>query len=174
LRPGPTANLQSKITNRPVRLRSASETRSRLDGLVHFDTQQSAARDGLDLTAASMFAFTAPGRLDFGGDEEQPAERRRLDPEKHDPEDDYGWWDLEAGTYAVRFNEAVELASGQVALVVPHERLLQAGAHHPVSGLRAPREAGEALEAVLSVGRAGLHIKENARLSTLLLFDETG
>ncbi|PSQ93023.1 MAG: deoxycytidine triphosphate deaminase [Bacteroidetes bacterium SW_4_67_19] len=157
-----------------MHLLSADDTRQRLDGLVHFDTQSSAARDGLDLTVAAVFAFTGPGQLDFGGDEEQPAERRRLDPEKADPGDDYGWWDLEAGTYAVRFNELLELSAGQLALLTPHERLLQAGAHHPVSGLRAPREASEAIEAVLSVGRAGLHIKENARLSTLLLFEEGG
>lgn len=155
-----------------MRLLSADETHARLDGVVHFDTQQSAARDGLDLTAAALFAFTAPGRLDFGGDEEVHAERRRLDPEKADPDDDYGWWDLDAGTYAVRFNEAVELASGQVALLAPHERLLQAGAQHSVCWLRAPREASEALEAVLTVGAAGLHVKENARLSTLLVFEE--
>ena len=56
-----------------MHLLSADDTRQRLDGLVHFDTQSSAARDGLDLTVAAVFAFTGPGQLDFGGDEEQPA-----------------------------------------------------------------------------------------------------
>ncbi|PSQ80290.1 MAG: deoxycytidine triphosphate deaminase [Bacteroidetes bacterium QS_8_68_15] len=155
-------------------LLSADETRRRLDGVVHFDTQSEAADDGLDLTADAVFAFTGPGQLDFGGDEEQAAERRRLDPEKRDPDDDYGWWDLEEGTYPVRFNESIELGAGEIALLGPHERLLRAGAHHPVCWLRAPRETSEALEAVLAVGSAGLHVKENARLSTLLLFDEGG
>ena len=157
-----------------MHLLSAEETRSRLDGLVHFDTQSADAESGLDLTAEALLAFTAPGRLDFGGDEEQAAERRRLDPEKADPGDDYGWWDLEAGTYAVRFNESAELERGQVALVVPHERLLRAGARHAALGLRAPREESAPLEAVLEVGRAGVQIKENARLSTLLLFEDEG
>jgi deoxycytidine triphosphate deaminase len=153
-------------------LLSADDTRRRLDGVVHFDTQSESASDGLDLTAAAVFAFTGPGQLDFGGDEEQPAERRRLDPEKRAPDDDYGWWNLDAGTYAVRFNESVQLEAGDVALLTPHERLLKAGAHHPVCGLRAPRAASDALETVLSVGNAGLHVKENARLSTLLLFEQ--
>jgi deoxycytidine triphosphate deaminase len=157
-----------------MHLLSADDTRQRLDGLVHFDTQSSAARDGLDLTVAAVFAFTGPGQLDFGGDEEQPAERRRLDPEKRAPDDDYGWWNLDAGSYAVRFNESVELSAGRLALLTPHERLLRTAAHHPVCALRAPREASEALEAVLSVGSPGVHIKENARLSTLLLFEEGG
>ena len=153
-----------------VHLLSATETRPRLDGLVHFDTQAS-SRSGLDLTAADVFAFTAPGQIDFGGDEARPAERERLTPEKTDPGDDYGWWNLDAGTYAIRYNESIELTRDQIALLVPHERLLAAGAHHPVSWLRAPREVDDALETVLSVGDPGLHVKENARLSTLLFFE---
>lgn len=156
-----------------MHLLSARETRSRLDSLIDFDTQAPAGT-GLDLTAASVFAFTAPGRLDFGGSEAQPAGRRRLDPQQQAPEDDYGWWELDPGTYAVRYNESVELGRGQIALVAPHERLLATGAHHPVFWLRAPRDVSEPLEAVVSVGQAGVHIKENARLSTLLLFDEVG
>ena len=154
-----------------MHLLSASETRPRLDGIVHYDTQAS-ARSGLDLTIAALFAFTAPGQIDFGGSEARPAERQRLDPQKDDPGDDYGWWNLDAGTYAVRYNESLELGRGQIALVAPHERLLATGAHHPVFWLQAPREVQDELETMLSVGPTGMRIKENARLSTLLLFDE--
>lgn len=152
-----------------MRLLSARETHSHLDGLVHFDTQ-APTETGLDLTAAGVFAFTGRGQIDFGGSEAHAAERQRLDPQKDDPTDDYGWWSLEAGTYAVDYNESVELDRGEAALIVPHERLLATGAHHPAFWLQAPREAGGPLEAVLSVGGPGMRIKENARLSTLLLF----
>ena len=154
-----------------MHLLSADETRSSLDGLVHFDTQSSAA-SGLDLTAAEVFALTSPGQIDFGGSEARPAERRRIEPEKEAPDDDYGWWDLEEGTYIVRYNEAAALQPGQVALVVPHERLLVTGARHAAFAVRTPHEASEAMETPLAVGRSGLRIKENARLSTLLVFEE--
>lgn len=147
------------------------EIRARLEGLVHFDTQASAP-SGLDLTAAALFALTEPGQLDFGGSEAKTAERQRLDPQRANPDDDYGWWKLEAGPYVVRYNESIELKGKQIALLAPHERLLAAGAHHPTVALRAPQETSDPIEVLLAVNGPGLRIKENARVSTLLLFDD--
>lgn len=147
-----------------MRILDADATAARLDGLVHLDTQR--ADSGLDLTVDEVARLTGPGSLDFGGSEFEPADLTTLDPELADPADDYGWWVLEAGTYAVRFNEAIDLAEGQVGVVHPLPRLQRAGAAHAafvVDGAEDP------VEALLTVGAAGCRLKENCRVSRLLV-----
>lgn len=139
-------------------------TRSQMQGIVHLDTQRAAA--GLDLTAAALFRLTGPGSLDFGGSELEAAPREEVAPRRRSEEDDYGWWELEGGAYIVRYNESLALDDGQVGLVFPLERLVSAGAHHPtflVDGSREP------LETLLMVGHAGCHLKENCRISRLVV-----
>ncbi len=147
-----------------MRILDADATAARLGGLVHLDTQRAAS--GLDLTVDEVARLTGPGSLDFGGSEFAPADLATLDPELADPADDYGWWELEAGTYAVRFNEAIDLEEGQVGVVHPLPRLQRAGAAHAafvVDGAEDP------VEALLTVGAAGCRLKENCRVSRLLV-----
>lgn len=142
----------------------ADQTRSRVDGLVHFGTQEAAV--GLDLTVASVHRITGPGSLDFGGSEEEPASTEGVASELRDPDDDYGWWELEAGTYRIRYNESLSLEAGEWAHVFPLERLLRAGASHAaflVDGSRDP------LEVLLRVGDAGCRLKENCRVSRVVV-----
>lgn len=142
----------------------AQTTADKLDGLVHLDTQ--AAPHGVDLTVTAVFRLTGAGSLDFGGSEFEEAARERLEPEKAQPDDDYGWWELRAGTYVVRYNESVSEAG--VLLVTPHRRLLQAGAHHAAFQVQEPTDQ---LEAVLIVPERGVRIKENARISRLAILE---
>lgn len=151
-----------------MRILDADSTAGQLGDLVHLDTQRAGA--GLDLTADEIARVTGPGALDFGGGEFAPAGRKRLVPEKADPDDDYGWWELEAGTYVVHYNESVEVAENQVAVLHPLRRLQQVGAAHPTFVVDEPREP---LETLLTVGEAGCRLKENCRISRLLLL-ETG
>lgn len=68
----------------------------------------------------------------------------------------------------VRYNESLTLEDGEVAQVLPLERLLQAGSYQPafvVDGSRDP------LEALLMVGEAGCHLKENCRVSRLVVME---
>jgi deoxycytidine triphosphate deaminase len=135
-----------------------------VDRLIHLDTQR--ADPGLDLTVGAVFRVTGAGQLDFGGSEFAPADREKLSPQRANPDDDYGWWKLERGTYVIRYNEALSLGEGQRAQVFPHQRLLQAGATHAafiVDGAQDP------VEVLLTVGDAGCHIKENSRVSRLLI-----
>lgn len=135
-----------------------------VDRLIHLDTQR--ADPGLDLTVDAIFRVTGAGRLDFGGSEFAPADREKLSPRLAHPDDDYGWWKLERGTYVIRYNEALSLDEGQRAQVFPHQRLMRAGATHAafvVDGAQDP------VEVLLTVGEAGCHVKENSRVSRLLI-----
>ena len=147
-----------------MRILDADEARHCVDGLVHFDTQR--APDGLDLTVEGVFEVTGAGKLDFGGSEFDPAPRERIHSELSSPDDDYGWWELDAGSYVIHYNEGLELDAGQVGKLHPLPRLQQAGASHGTVVLHGTRET---LAALLTVGQGGCDLKENCRISRLTI-----
>lgn len=130
-----------------------------VDGLIHEPSQTSDG--GVDLTVDAIARVTDPGQADFGGDEYAEPETEPIEPEFRDPADDYGWWELDAGTYLLTFNES--LSSASVAFVLqPHDRLLALGASHPTVHVT---DLGPV---PLSVPDGGVALKENARVSRLL------
>jgi len=137
--------------------------RSNVNGLVHFDTQRAAT--GLDLTVDAIYQLTGAGQLDFGGSEFEPAGREPLAPQRAHPDDTYGWWNLEAGMYIIRYNEALHFDAGQRAEVFPLDRLLQAGASHSAFTVHGTQDP---LETLLMVGAHGVRLKENCRVSRLI------
>ena len=141
---------------------TGAEIVDRTESLVHADTQ--VADHGLDLTVDGVYAIVGAGRLDFGGSEFERAARERLDPELASPGDDYGWWHLESGAYAVVYNETVSLEPGEVARIDPLQRLLDAGASHASHGFS---ESRDELSSLLLVSTSGCHLKENCRVSRL-------
>lgn len=147
-------------------MRSADALARQIDGLVHLDTQR--APSGIDLTADEIYRTTGSGQLDFGGSEFQAVPREPITPVLDDPDDDYGWWTLEQGAYVVRYNESLRLDEGQKAVVSPLERTLHAGAHHGAFLLDDGRDP---LETLLVVSRMGCRLKENCRLSRLVVFE---
>jgi len=129
-----------------------------LTGIVHEETQTEGR--GVDLTVDAVHALTAPGAIDFGGGELEAAETTPLETVKNDPDDDYGWWTLSPGTYLVEYNESL---TGDDPLVLqPRDALVERGAGHPTL------HVAELPRVPLSVPEAGLHLKENARVSTLV------
>lgn len=147
-----------------TRILDADETAAHVEGLVHLDTQR--AGPGLDLTVGAVARVAGAGRLDFGGSEFELAQREELEPELARPDDDYGWWDLEPGSYAIRYNETPALDESLTGLVFPLERLLRAGAGHPSFVVE---RSTDRLEALLTVGSGGCHLKENCRISRLVV-----
>ena len=126
--------------------------------LVHEETQ---VRDdgGVDLTVAEVYEVETPGRVDFGGGELEAASLVPVETERRNPDDDYGWWNLEGGQYLVEYNE--RLTGGRRVEVQTRDELLARGASHPT--LRV-----ETLDRMpLAVPRGGLRLKENARVSTV-------
>lgn len=128
-----------------------------LEGIVHEPTQSSEC--AFDLTAAAVYEVSEPGRVDFGGGELTEADLSLHPTTKRNPDDEYSWWHLEAGQYLLEYNES--LAGDAVVHLQPRIALLERGASHPSLRLHhLPRVP-------LSVGGAGLQLKENARVSTL-------
>lgn len=135
-----------------------------LDGLVHLDTQR--APNGIDLTVDRVYRTTGHGQLDFGGSEFQAAPYERLTPVRGNSDDEYGWWTLEEGAYVIRYNESLSLDASLQAIVTPLERTLQAGAHH---GTFVVDDSRDPLETLLVVSRMGCRLKENCRVSRLVI-----
>lgn len=135
-----------------------------VDNLVHEPTQ--VHDHGIDLTVSAIYDVAEPGSLDFGGDELEDAE---LDPHPttlQQPDDEYGWWDLGAGQYVIQHNEFLTEPE-EALLVQPRNELLARGGSHPTV-----RVFGHLPLLPLTVADGGIRIKENARISTLLLAHE--
>ena len=143
---------------------SGDDTAKYVENIVHLATQE--ADRGLDLTVDQLFRITGGGALDFGGSEFEEAQRERLDPNLAQPDDSYGWWMLEEGEYIARFNESLRLEEGAIALIEPLERLLQAGVTHAPHHLTS---SADPVEVLLTVGAPGARLKENCRVSRLLV-----
>lgn len=131
-----------------------------VDDIVHEPTQTEGR--GVDLTVSNVYAITEAGRVDFGGGELEAAETEAHPSAKRNPDDEYEWWVLDAGQYLIEYNESLAVPEGVAVVVQTREELLTRGAFHPTltvdSLTRIP----------LSVGGAGLKLKENARVSTVV------
>jgi hypothetical protein len=132
------------------------------DGIVHEPSQSAGA--GFDLTVDRVLEVTGAGRIDFGGGELEPAAIEPVPTEKRDPEDDYGWWHLGAGRYLLEYNESITSAAPRLTVQPRTELLERGGAHPTITVGTLPRMS-------LSIGGAGLSLKENARVSTVVRAD---
>ncbi len=144
---------------------SGKDAASRVTGMISAKHQVHGY--SVDLTVKNIFALDPTGRVDFGGGEYMPAGRMAVAPLRRNPEDKYQWWELSRGGYFVEFNETLELAPDEMALIEPDERLLRAGASHASNFLRgriAP------VEILIHVDAMTLLCKQNARISRLRVF----
>lgn len=130
-----------------------------LSGVVYEPTQTEGR--GFDLTVDEVYEVTDPGRVDFGGGELEDTETTPHDRQFRDEDDDYQWWHLDAGQYLVEYNEAIEADEMELTLQTRDEVLARGAFHPTLSVTELPRMP-------LSVGGAGLRLKENARVSTLV------
>lgn len=144
---------------------SGKQVAARLRGILNPKYQVHAY--GVDLTVHQLFALDPTGRVDFGGGEYTPAGKVPLGSAPKRPDDAYEWWDVGRGSYIVEFNEALELAEDEIALVEPNDRLLRAGASHAAVLLRGRVEK---IEVLLDVNLLRVQIKQNARVSHLRIF----
>lgn len=121
----------------------------------------------VELTLKNLYAMGANGAVDFGGGEFVQAARAPVAPFRKHHEDKYQWWELARGVYTAEFNEQIHLAEDEIGFLEPHERLLRVGGTHPTIFLRGPHEQ---LEVLLQVGTPRVRVKQNARISRLLVF----
>jgi hypothetical protein len=130
--------------------------------IVHEPTQSHDG--GFDLTVAEVYDVTDPGRVDFGGGELEAAATTPHASGKRDPDDDYEWWTLREGQYLVEYNESL---TGEATVTLqPRRALLERGVTHPTL------HVDELPRVPLSVGGAGIRLKENARVSTIVDAEE--
>lgn len=129
-----------------------------VEDVLHEPTQHH--DDVVDLTLGAVERVVAPGRVDFGGGELEDAETAPVETTPRNVDDEYEWWTLRAGRYLVTLNES--LTGEGTAVVQPRTELLERGASLPtVQVVDLPRLP-------LGVGGAGIRLKENARVSTVV------
>lgn len=129
-----------------------------IDNIVHEETQRT--DEGFDLTVAELYVVEEAGRVDFGGGELEEATLSPVETEKRNEDDDYGWWNLDAGKYVVEHNES--LSVDEPVTVRTRTALLERGVFHPTVRVT------ELPLLPMTVGGDGLRVKENARISTVL------
>ncbi len=133
---------------------------------IHEGKQFATDKKSAVLTVKSISRIIDGGALDFGGSEYGEAEVSRLQPEKRNSEDKYGWWQLSPGQYRVELNERIYPSEGTQLMLHPWSHAVAAGVTHPVeliSGERSP------LFTHITVGPQGLAVKENARISQVTI-----
>jgi len=133
----------------------------RLDGIVHEPTQVREA--DADLTLDAVYRVRDPGRVDFGGGELAPPDLEPVPTTLRNPDDDYEWWHLDAGTYLVTYNE--DLTGDDPVRLQVREELRACGVSHPT--LR----TADLGRMPLHVPTGGVRLKENARITTVTLVD---
>jgi hypothetical protein len=128
-----------------------------IENTVHEETQDT--EEGFDLTVAEVYVTEEAGSVDFGGGELEGATVSPVETKKRNEDDDYGWWNLTAGTYLIEHNESLNV--DEPVTVRTRTAVLDRGGSHPTVRLK------ELPRLPFTVGD-GLCVKENARVSTVL------
>lgn len=135
-----------------------------LKNLIHAKTQ--VHPESVDLTVKSISRIATTGSVDFGGSEYVPGDKVTLIPRKSSPTDKYGWWLLAMGEFLIEYNEEISLPPHHLGIIQPHERLIESGVTH---NTRILTEPGERVFSLIHVCQADVRIKENARISKLIV-----
>lgn len=143
----------------------SDELTDHLESIIHKETQQH--ENHYDLSVAEIYQFTEAGSLDFGGSEFQPAQKRLVEPQKENKDDDYGWWHLRRGSYQATMNEKIKDFDKNIGLLAPHAHTQKAGIIATTNILSGNEE--EKITINFRVPEAGCNIKENARFAVLYL-----
>ena len=152
-----------------MKLLESKEILEQTSNIIHEDTQLH--EQHIDLTVAEVHQLTEAGTLDFGGSEFTSAGTEPIDPEKRNPNDDYGWWDLKIDTYKAVFNETVEVPENAIAVITPHSHAEEAGLIIHTLFI-SPEDDLDGLNMHFHVPVAGCKIKENARIATLRFMEK--
>ena len=120
--------------------------------------------DRVLLTVGKIYNISSSS-FDFGGSEYGEAKLDKIPIVKKDIEDKYGWWNLPAGYYVMEFNESIWLPKGKTGILQPWSERFPASATHSARILKGKNDK---VRVVLTVSKAGIKIKENARFSELI------
>lgn len=143
-----------------------------IQDFIHLDTQLQPS--GFDVTADEIHRFKEEGKLDFSNSEREIPETEKIEAEKRDEGDDYGWWKLEPGAYKVVMNEKVDIPEDLIGVAHPRSSVLRMGCTIG-NALWEPGYTGAGEFVLIVQNPEGVEIKENARLNQLTFeeIDET-
>lgn len=142
-----------------MKILEGKKTTNHLENIVYADTQIS--EQGIDLTVSKIYEIKGKGEIDFGGSERKDADIMEIEPELRNSDDDYGWWELDPGTYLIKYNE--ELTTNELTCIQPLSRLTRNSSTHPTLIV------SELGLMPLQVEGRGISIKENSRVSRLFI-----
>lgn len=117
------------------------------------------------LTVGRIGRITVPGALDFGGSEYRAASVAWLEPEKQSPDDKYGWWKLEGGSYLVELNETIVPHDAHPVVLQTWPAAMEAGVWHETVMISSTSEKPTLS---LQVPQVGVAIKENSRITAAI------
>lgn len=138
-----------------------------VEGYMSLDKQLTP--NGIDLTVDKISKFKKAGSLDFSNKERMIPESEEITPVKKNKEDKYGWWELQAGIYKIKTNEAVNLRNDLIALAFSRTSILRMGCFTS-HGVWDAGFSGKG-EFTLSVQNPeGVAIKQNARIAQLVFY----
>jgi len=125
--------------------------------LLNSDIQLQMA--GVDLTVSNVFSIPDGGTIDFSNE-------KRVIPSYDEIKRDDNYWQLEAGSYIVRFTEVINIPLNAVGIILPRSSLLRIGATI-YSALWDPGYKGRGIGLLQSFVK--IKILENARIAQLIL-----
>jgi dUTP pyrophosphatase len=139
------------------------------EGLItdYFNLDIQLTPNGFDLTAGSVFEFIDSGALDFSNKERVIPEVKEVSPEKRNPQDKFGWWNLKMGAYKVRTNETINLPEDLVIIAFPRSSLLRQGAFTQTAVWDAGFSGKSEFILVINNSK-GLRLKQNARIVQII------
>lgn len=76
---------------------------------------------GVDLTLSEVMTFTSPGKLTINNEKRVLSSTRKIEPKNN-------YYELQHGSYLIRYNEKIEIPSNAIGLVFPRSSLMRMGA----------------------------------------------
>ena len=134
-----------------MQLLSGKDAANHIAGIIHPKYQVHGF--SVHLTVRKIYAIDPVGKLDFGGGEYVPAGRMRNCAAPASPGRQLSVVGTGQGSYFVECNETLNLASDQIALIEPEDRLLRAGGWHVPLFVRGHVDP---VELLLTVGVAAI------------------
>ncbi|MBU1121894.1 MAG: deoxyuridine 5'-triphosphate nucleotidohydrolase [Candidatus Omnitrophota bacterium] len=153
-------------------LNTAIKEQKLIEGYINLDKQLTP--NGIDLTVGKLFKFCSLGSLDFSNSDRQLPQMEEVFPQKENPRDKFGWWQLSRGAYKVRTNEVINMPNNLCGLAFSRTSLLRMGAFTQ-NGVWDAGFSGKSEFILVVQNSFGIRLKENARVVQLVFFkvDET-
>ena len=138
-------------------------------GLVEnfIDLETQLTPNGFDLTAKEIHRFKDSGKLDFSNSEREIPDTEKVEAQRKDEGDEYGWWHLEPGAYKIKTNEIVDLPEDVIGFAYPRSSLLRMGCTIE-NGVWDAGFRGTSEFLLIVENEDGVDIKENARVNHIV------